>query len=69
MYFYFIKIVLLVKMCCGKFSGGVENTIQHLIIRTLFTKFNLLMALMMVFALSFAACNDEERISPPPRWW
>ena len=28
-------------------------------------KFNLLMALMMVFALSFAACNDEERISPP----
>lgn len=37
MYFYFIKIVLLVKMCCGKFSGGVENTIQHLIIRTLFT--------------------------------
>lgn len=29
-------------------------------------KFNLLMALMMVFALSFAACNDEERIFPPP---
>ena len=28
-------------------------------------KFNLLMALMMVFALSFAACNDEERIPPP----
>ena len=40
MYFYFIKIVLLVKMCCGKFSGGVENTIQHLIIRTLFTNLN-----------------------------
>jgi predicted small secreted protein len=27
-------------------------------------KFNLLMALMMVFALSFAACNDEEQIPP-----
>lgn len=40
MYFYFIKIVLLVKMCCGKFSGGAENTIQHLIIRTLFTNLN-----------------------------
>lgn len=29
-------------------------------------KFNLLMALMMVFALSFAACNDDEEQIPPP---
>ena len=28
-------------------------------------KFNLLMALMMVFALSFAACNDDEEQIPP----
>lgn len=29
-------------------------------------KFNLLMALMMVFALSFAACNDDEEQIPLP---